>query len=291
MVLAAGLGTRLRPLTDELPKPLCPIGDRPPIDGILMSLSRGGFERAVVNTHHLGDAFDAAWRTAQPLELQLSHEVDVLGTGGGIANAAPLLGDGAMLVWNADILAEPDLGALARGAEGNVSARLLVAPVAAGATGTVGLSRDGRVVRLRGQRYGEEVSQADYVGIAWLSAKLRARLPIPGCLVGEGYMPALKDGEVIDTLVHTSGFTDIGSIASYLDANLAWLDAAGWTSFVHEAAEVDRRVNVTRSVVGRGATVEGQGQLHSCVVWPGARAVAPLDRCVVTRRGVVRVPG
>ena len=49
MVLAAGLGTRLRPLTDELPKPLCPIGDRPPIDGILASLSRAGFARAVVN--------------------------------------------------------------------------------------------------------------------------------------------------------------------------------------------------------------------------------------------------
>lgn len=291
MVLAAGLGTRLRPLTDELPKPLCPIGDRAPIDGILTSLAREGFARAVVNTHHLHEAFDDAWRAAQALDVQLSHETEVLGTGGGIANAGPLLGEGPVIVWNADILATPELAALARGAEGAVSARLMVAPVAPGEPGTVGLSREGRVVRMRGQRYGEEVAQADYIGIAWLSAKLRARLPIPGCLAGDGYMPALRDGEVIDTLEHTSGFTDIGSIASYLQANLAWLAAAGWTSLVHPSAHVERSVRVTHSVVGRGARVEGEGELKECVVWPGARAVAPLQRCVVTRRGVVQGGG
>src|SRR5437868_13630696 len=94
MVLAAGLGTRLRPLTDHVPKPLCPVGDRPQIDHILEALARGGIERAVVNTHHLHEQFTDAWARSQPLEVVRIHEPEILGTGGGIANAASALGEG-----------------------------------------------------------------------------------------------------------------------------------------------------------------------------------------------------
>lgn len=289
MVLAAGLGTRLRPLTEELPKPLCPIGDRAPIDRILATLARAGFGRVVVNTHHLPGAFDDAWRTSQPVALVMSHEPEILGTGGAIAHASALLGDGGVLVWNADILATPDLDALLPAADGAAVARVLVTPVAPGRPGTMGLAADGRVVRLRGQRFGEEVREVDYAGIAWISAGLRGSLPTPGCLVGDGYLPALGRGERIDAIEHGGGFTDVGSLEGYLEANLAWLADAGWTSFVHPRATVERAVSVQRSVVGKGAVVSGTGKLVDCVVWPGARAVAPLERCVVTRARTVRV--
>lgn len=294
MVLAAGLGTRLRPLTEELPKPLCPIGDRAPIDRILLTLARAGFDRVVVNTHHLPRAFDDAWRTSQPVAIATSYEPDILGTGGAIANAARLLDDGhagerAVLVWNADILATPDLDALLSDQGTGAVARVLVTPVAPGRAGTMGLASDGRVVRLRGQRFGDEVTEVDYAGIAWISRPLRARLPIPGCLVGDGYLPALGRGERIDTALHDGGFTDVGSLEGYLAANLAWLRDSGWTSFAHPTSNVDRAVRLERSVVGKGARVEGEGALVQCVVWPGARAVAPLTRCVVTRERVVQI--
>lgn len=289
MVLAAGLGTRLAPLTDELPKPLCPLGDRAPIDAIFASLARAGFARVVVNTHHLPHAFDDAWKSSQPLVVVTSHEVDILGTGGGIAHAAPLLGDGAVLVWNADILAAPDLDALLPSASTDAIARVLVTPASAGQSGTMGLGADGRVVRLRGRRFGDEVREVDYAGIAWISKRLRDALPTPGCLVGDGLLPALARGERVEAVEHAGGFTDVGSPAAYLDANLAWLASAGWTSFVHRSAVVERGVSVQRSVVGRGARVEGEGAIVDSVVWPGARAIAPLERCIVTPRRVVRV--
>src|SRR2546426_402753 len=106
MILAAGLGTRLRPLTDELPKPLVPVGDRPAVAHIADSLTRAGIRDAVINTHHLAEAFSPDRLAALPLRLRVIHEPTILGTGGGVANAAPWLGAGDVILWNGDILAD-----------------------------------------------------------------------------------------------------------------------------------------------------------------------------------------
>src|SRR5262245_51290867 len=99
MILGAGLGKRLRPLTDELPKPLVPVGDRPIVAHVLERLRAGGIERAVLNTHHLPERFESVLG-ALPLPLDLVHEPELYGTAGGVANAAPLLGPGTIVVWN-----------------------------------------------------------------------------------------------------------------------------------------------------------------------------------------------
>lgn len=153
MILAAGLGTRLRPLTDELPKPLVPLGDRPAIAHIAARLAAAGIARAVVNTHHLAEAFTRERLAALPIEAVVLHEPVVLGTAGGVANAAGALGSGDVLVWNGDILADLDAAALlAAHAAGGAIATLAVAPRPAG-EGTVGVDAAGGVVRLRGERF------------------------------------------------------------------------------------------------------------------------------------------
>jgi MurNAc alpha-1-phosphate uridylyltransferase len=100
MVLAAGLGKRMRPLTDDRPKPLVELAGRCLLDRALDSLSAAGIARFVVNTHYMGRMV-AAHLAGRP-EIVLSPEDELLETGGGVKAALPLLGDGAFFVVNSD---------------------------------------------------------------------------------------------------------------------------------------------------------------------------------------------
>ncbi|MEO7331979.1 MAG: nucleotidyltransferase family protein, partial [Minicystis sp.] len=199
MILAAGLGTRLRPLTDELPKPLVPIGDRPVVAHIAERLAAAGITEAALNTHHLAEAFTQEVLAALPLKLTVVHETAILGTAGGVANAAPALGEGEIIVWNGDILVDLDLGVLiAAHRRRDVPATLVVSLRPVG-EGTLGIGQRGEVVRLRGERFGAETSGGDFLGIYAMSPALRARLPHQGCLVGDACLPALRAGEKLGT--------------------------------------------------------------------------------------------
>ena len=287
MILAAGLGTRLRPLTDELPKPLVPVGDRPAVAHIAERLARAGLREAVLNTHHLAQAFTPRRLASLPLRLRVIHEAAILGTGGGVANAAPLLGDGEVILWNGDILADVDIAALLRAHRGaRTQATLVIAPRRPG-EGTVGIADDGALVRLRGERFGEETRSGDFLGIYVIGPKLRARLPAQGCMLGDGCLPALRAGERIETFTVATAWDDIGAIAAYLQANARWLSRSGNQAYVGEGAVVAPGVTLEDSVIGAGARISGQGLVRGAVIWPGAQAEAPLDRVVVTTAGVI----
>ena len=287
MILAAGLGTRLRPLTDELPKPLVPIGDRPVVAHIAERLAAGGIERAAINTHHLAEAFTPAGLASLPLALTVVHEPAILGTAGGVANAAPALGEGDVLVWNGDILVDLDVGVLlAAHRRRGAPATLVIAPRPIG-EGTVGLGHRGELVRLRGERFGEETSGGDFLGIYVLGPELRARLPREGCLVGDVCLPALRAGDKLGAFVVCGPWDDIGTVGAYLRANERWLSRAGRRAWAEPSATIAQGVELDASVVGRGATVRGSGALRRVVVWPGGEAEAPLEDAVVTRRGRV----
>jgi len=114
MVLAAGLGTRLRPLTDTLPKPLLPVGGRPILEWNLLLLKRHGITEVIINLHHLGEQIMHTLGDGACLGLRLaySHEPTLQGTGGGIKQAAPFLKGGPFLVLNGDTLSDCNLTAL-----------------------------------------------------------------------------------------------------------------------------------------------------------------------------------
>jgi mannose-1-phosphate guanylyltransferase len=287
MILAAGLGTRLRPLTDALPKPLVPVGDRAAVAHIAERLANAGIREAVLNTHHLAEAFTPERIDALPLRLRVIHEASILGTGGGVANAAPLLGGGDAIVWNGDILADVDVAALLQAhRDERAPATMVVAPRPRG-EGTVGLAEDGAIVRLRGERFGAEARGGDFLGIYALGPTLRARLPGEGCLIGDGCLPALRAGERIASFAVATAWDDIGSIASYLRANARWLSRREKRSYVGDGAVVAAGVTVEDSVIGAGARVSGHGVVRGAVIWPGARAEAPLEGIVVTTAGII----
>ncbi len=288
MILAAGLGTRLRPLTLELPKPLLPVGDRPSIAHIAACLAAAGIEGVVLNIHHLAEAFTEQALAQVPLAVHLIHEPAILGTAGGLRNARDRLAEGDVVVWNGDILIDLDAAALldAHRREG-AGATLAVAPRAVG-EGTVGLGEDGRVVRLRGHRFGDEARGGDFTGVHVIGAGLRDRLPSEGCLVGDVYLPALREGARLASFPAPAEWDDIGSIAAYLAANRRWLVRRRLPSFVGAGVIIGDAVDPSATVIGAGAVVEGEGALRGCVVWPGARASAPLEDAVVTPLGVAR---
>lgn len=103
MVLAAGLGTRLRPVTDHLPKPLIEVGGQTLLDHTIDRLAAAGVERVVVNLHYKGDMVAAQLARRKKPRIELSRETTLLETGGGVKHALPLLGD-SFFVVNGDIM-------------------------------------------------------------------------------------------------------------------------------------------------------------------------------------------
>ena len=105
MVLAAGLGTRMRPLTDHLPKALVTVAGRPLLDRVLDKLAEAGVTRAVVNVHHFADQVEAHLKSRTDLEVVISDErARLLDSGGGIQHARALLGEAPIFVANIDSL-------------------------------------------------------------------------------------------------------------------------------------------------------------------------------------------
>ena len=288
LVLAAGLGTRLHPLTSWLPKPLLPVGDRAALEHVLDRV-RPVATTIVANAHHRAADLRAFLEAHAP-EVRVSEEARILGTAGGLAAAATLLGDGPVLVWNGDILASLDAAELvaaharAPGREATLAVRALPA-----GEGNVGVDAHGRIVRLRRETTREgEVRGGAFLGIHVVGEALRRVLPAEGCLVGDVYLPSLRAGKTLRTFeVGALEWHDIGTLNDYEAANAAWLARHGGDSLVGEGAQVDPSVTLERTIVGRGARVEGQGRVDRCVIWPGAKATAPLSRAVVTPWGTV----
>jgi MurNAc alpha-1-phosphate uridylyltransferase len=133
MVLAAGLGTRMKPLTNDRPKALVSVGGRALIDHVLDRCVEAGIERAVVNVHAFADLLEAHLKRRSDIEIVISDErARLMETGGGIKQARPLLGNDPILVSNIDsVWEEPAGSAMARLARGfdqdRMGARLLLA--------------------------------------------------------------------------------------------------------------------------------------------------------------------
>lgn len=284
IVLCAGLGTRLRPLTDELPKPLVPVGDRSILEHAALGLRQVGFERFVINIHHLAPVFER-YLAHLALPVQVIVETEIKGTAGGVAGAGRHLQSAPVLVWNGDILVDPPIAALLA----NASAEHFcfgVAPRQFG-VGTVGLNAYGHVVRLRGERFGTETQSGDYVGVLALGAAARDALPERGCLFGDAALPWLRAGGRVTSVPVTNPWTDAGDPRGLVLANLAWLAARELESFSAPGAEVASGVTLRQSVVGAGARVLGRGLLERCVICPGATATAPLRDAIVAPSGRV----
>jgi MurNAc alpha-1-phosphate uridylyltransferase len=183
MVLAAGMGTRMRPLTERKPKPLVEVAGKSLIDHVLDRLSEAGVARAVVNVHHFAEQIEKHLARRTKPKIVISDERGLLlGTGGGVVKALPALGDAPFFLINSDTIwidgVQPNLARLAKTFDpAAMDAALLLAPTA-GSIGYAGrgdfaFAADGRLTR-RGER---GIAPFVYAGAAILAPALFHRAP------------------------------------------------------------------------------------------------------------------
>lgn len=298
MVLAAGLGTRLRPLTDELPKPAVPVLNRPLAAFTFDHLARHGVRNLGLNTHHLPMQLRAALEPEVPSGIAslFVHEPEILGTGGGIRHVWGALGEpDPFLVLNGDVLFEPDLvGALAHHmALGAVATMVLREVPDADRYGAVEIDAAGQVRRLLGlpTATGQALRKLMFTGVHILSARALGSLPERGCVVRQGYRSWLDAGQVVAGFVDANPWLELGTPADYANAQLGLIarrDAAGASdSLIHATSRVDAKANVVGSILGAGSHLEGAVKVERAIVWPGAHVTRDVRDAIVTTAGQV----
>jgi mannose-1-phosphate guanylyltransferase len=297
-VLGAGLGERLRPLTDQLPKPLVPVFHRPLITYAFDHLIAAGVEDLIVNTFHLPDTYalefpDSSYRG---LPIHFRHETPVrLETAGGIANVQDLLGDEPFLVYNGDVLTDLPLESLLR-AHRDRRNIVTLALRSAGPALHIGIDpQTGRLVDIRNRLGTGNEGTHLFTGVyacspeihRWLTpGKVESVIPVFLRMIQEG---AAVGGVVLDE----GNWWDLGSRGSYLEAHRAL--AALRTDFpaygapervkaVAASAEVAADATLEGlNIIGAGAAVGARARVENCIVWPGG-IVAPgarLRNCIV----------
>lgn len=290
VVLCAGLGTRLRPLTGQVPKPAVPLCQVPLIRYGLGLLAGAGIRRVVVNLHHQPEAMAAAAGAAAAelgLELALSREPVMAGTAGALRQAAPLLSEAeAVVVLNGDVLFDVDLAAAlsAHRATGALATMALL-PMPAGARyAAVELDEAGRVRRIAGKfgPGGGGLTPWHFPGLHVVSPELLALIPaLPfECDLNRDLYPPLMGRGLVRGLVRYGAWRDLGTPASYLAANLEV--AAGRIDLarfglpaprrVAGSARIDPGATVGEAVViGEGCVVPAGARVDRAVLWPGTR--------------------
>ena len=296
-ILGAGLGTRLRPLTQSLPKPLVPIWNQPLIsfgfDHLIADLE---VEEFMVNTHHCAEAYDAAFPGGiyRDHPLSFRHEPVLLDTAGGIDNIRDWLPeDESFVVYNGDILTDLPL----RSAwehhcnSGNLATLVLRSE---GDELRVGFDEtSGEVVDLRGQLRPDWERRYQFTGIYFVSPEFLHFIR-PGKIesVVLCFLEAIREGKKIGGVVADGGsWSDLGERESYLDA-LALVENGfpayappGSLSRISNSAEVADSAKIDPvSVIGDGAVIGAGSQITESIIWEGARvaAGAKLERVVVT---------
>ncbi|MFH1830048.1 MAG: nucleotidyltransferase family protein [Pseudomonadota bacterium] len=215
MLLAAGLGTRLRPLTLDTPKPLLPFDGTILIDHQLRYLARSGIKSVAINLHHLGEKIrEHVGNGARfGLEIFYSEEPQILGTGGGIKKAARFFGRNPFVVLNADALIAADIRALAKAHfSRGVQVTMAVKRLDDGDDFTpIDVSDDGFIKGFGSGSY-------FYTGLQILSPDIFDALPasgIPACLIKDGYMRLLELGGKIGSFEYEGYFNDLGTPKRY----------------------------------------------------------------------------
>ena len=291
--MAAGLGTRLRPLTDELPKPLIPIFQKPLVTFALDHLIAVGVNRFVINTHRHPELFQSFFATGEyaGFPTSLVHEPDLLETGGGIKNAESHFGSESFLTYSGDILTDIDLQPLI---DEHFRRRndVTLALRHTGLAAAVAL-RDQQVVDIS-NRYGVS-GNFDFANIAVWNPSIFERIP-PRKKIS--FIPIIADwiaqGAKIGGVAMNDGkWFNIGSRIEYLEVHRTILRENWKPDFVKTREWPERKASsaiVDASVQLRGCTVVGQNCrvgadaiLEDTILWPDAEIASQSDlqACIV----------
>ncbi len=281
VLLVGGEGTRLRPLTETIPKPLVPLVDRPSLDHVLDHLARHGVREVVLSSSYLESTFHAfiEARRGDP-RITWITETEPLGTGGAILNALEVLGDEPFLALNGDILTDLDLGAMVeRHRERGAAATIALTHVEdARPYGLVLTDADGRVLEFR-EKPTEPVPGDVNAGTYVLDPPALRAFPVgaPVSIEREIFPRLIAEGLPVYGFLSEAYWLDLGTPAQYLRAHADLLAGrvAGAPDYpvpyLADGARVHLRARLGRSVaVGPGALVGAEAEVDDAVVLEGA---------------------
>lgn len=290
VVLAAGLGTRLRPLTLSLPKPLLPVAGLPILGHTLRSLCEAGCEEVAINLHYQGEKIASRFGSQhEEMRIRYSHEEEIRGTLGALGPLRSFLeGADIAVVVNGDSLSRwPFTRLLRRHREGEALATLMVSTKARAADygGGIGVARDGAVTSFWPGAESSATAVPDgadpkdtkrrvFAGAHAFSSNLLARMPdaVPSDFVRDLYQPLIESGEKIEALESGEPWFDLGTPRRYLDAVIAWAGRGGWRrrAWLSSEAEVDEAASVENSVIEAGVKVGAGARIRKSLVLTGA---------------------
>ena len=291
MVLAAGLGTRLRPLTDLLPKPAVPVAGLPLVRFAFARLRAAGARRVVVNAHHLAADMErvaAGSAEAVGVALSVSRESVIAGTGGALREARGLLaGADVIVLWNGDILFDVDLAAVvAAHRESRALATMVLAPMPEGARyATVDVDQGMAVRRIAGiGPGGDGLVPLHFTGVHVLSPALLDHVPDHpfSCDVNRSVYPPLLAAGRVRAVVAGGYWSDLGTPERYLEANLDLLSGGGPVALPGADPLAGAEARDGRVFVAEGASVDPSARLRGPVL---------VSAGVVVSAGAVVGPG
>lgn len=298
-ILAAGLGTRLLPLTERVPKTLMPILNRPLLGVLLTQMEDAGFLQVAVNTYHLAEQVQQ-FLAGRPwsLNLSVSPEGELLGTGGGLRRLGEILGQEPFLAVNGDVLTDLDLGSVYRQHRQDAAASLVLHDCPP--YNNVWLAGDAVVGVGESPPPGAVGPPRAYTGVQVVGPKMLQYLPPgePHQLV-DAWRRALAAGERLAALVVTGHFwQDLGTPGGYLTAHSRLLqgEAPGLSRYfgcitdpflgpdavieagaecggvcLGERVRIGAGARLRRTVVWEGAVIEPGVELEECIISSGVR--------------------
>ena len=275
MILAAGLATRLRPLTDGRPKVLIPIQNRPLLHWLLEYLCKAGAEEVMINAHHLSDELvDSVQRANFPIPVHVQVEKVLLGTGGGIRNVADFWDERPFVVINGDILSSIDLREACLKHESSGAMVTLVLKDEP-RFNRVQVAKDGRILSFSG---GPDKHLA-FTGIHVLNPEVLAIIPADSPIsIIDCYLQLISRGKkVMAHVVKEQYWRELGSLEGYLqvhqelfqvrEAPLQGLTVGG-KPVVHESARLGPETRLDGMVcIGRDCEVDSDVVIQQSVIW------------------------
>jgi mannose-1-phosphate guanylyltransferase len=289
VILAAGLGTRMRPLTDKTAKPALPVLNEPLIVRTLRELKRAGVSEVMINLHHRPETIRAAIPHGDlGLKIKYSRETSILGTGGALRKVRSWIGREPLFVVNGDVIFDFDLKAMAACHRKTAAlATLALKPNADPKKyRPVVTDRAGRILSIRGLPAGRRGVVSLFASVHMIEPLVLDRLPTGASdMVGDLYIPLLREGAHLQGVRQAGAWHDLGRPSGYLKAQTRLLAARGGkrSVLIDPSVRVGKGARVARSVVGSGCVIEPSVRIEGSVIWDGAlvKSGASLKNCIV----------
>jgi len=261
-ILGAGLGTRLKPLTDAFPKPLVPLFHKPLAEWAVEACQALGCKRFAINTHHLSEKWQGF---GGDRDVTFFHEPILLETGGGLKNIESWIEEENLLIHNGDIFSSMDLKKLVDAHESSGD-EVTLALRSNGGEKRISLGENNRVEDVRSEVIGLPGTHV-FTGIYCVKKSFLKRIPAGEIVaVIPAFQDLVREGGIGAVVLDEGEWMDLGDVESYLAAH----QKLALQQLIHPEAMVEEGAVIENSVIGKGARIDSGARVVNSVVWSGA---------------------